>query len=336
MVLPRVFARGSRDGAGRNRTLERTHTGGVFPSVNSRTGCPPDGHAAELEAPKPVTAPAQTDLPLPKMTAEDVLRLLAARHSHDVFVPECKDGPTQSVRNHSRLDAWVMPRSWAHPACTGYEIKVSRADFLGDHKWTAYLDLCNYLYFVGPEGVIQKDEVPEGCGWLKVSKAGRTLRVAKKAPYREVEIPESLWRYVLMCRSKIVPPNMNGGECSKEDYWRDWLREKVEKRDLGRAVSQGLQETFRERVRKVEAEQEVIRKEMEPLNRAKKLLDEMGITLYSWHNQADLKKQLLAAFTASIPSTVRRTTSNAVKALGTFQDAIDKFTSEHGPEEGAP
>jgi len=40
-----------------------------------------------------------------------------------------------------------MPRPLLNPACTGYDIKISRSDFLGDEKWTGYLPLCNLLYF---------------------------------------------------------------------------------------------------------------------------------------------------------------------------------------------
>lgn len=268
-----------------------------------------------------------------EITSDQVLDLLATRHSTDVFVSECKDGPTQSVRNYSRLDAWVMPRSWAHPACTGYEIKVSRSDFLGDEKWTDYLPLCNLLYFVAPAGVIQIDEIPEPCGLLQVSKNAKRFMTIKRAPFREVRIPEDLWRYILMCRTKIVPPNMNGGEVSEETYWRNWLREKVEKRDLGRAVSKGLQETFNARVRKVEAEQKVIEVQMRPLNNAKEILDELGITLYSWQSRQDLRSTLLKAFAASIPAKLRHGVKNAMAHLERFQAALDEFEIEHGQHE---
>lgn len=63
-----------------------------------------------------------------------IVALLAARHVNDVFIPECKDGPTQSG-SHLRMDAWAMNKSWAHPCAIGYEVKVTRADFIGDNKW---------------------------------------------------------------------------------------------------------------------------------------------------------------------------------------------------------
>ncbi len=266
------------------------------------------------------------------ITSQDVLGLLAIKHAADVFVPECKDGPTQFTRGHSRLDAWVMSRSWAHPACTGYEIKVSRADFLGDEKWRAYLPLSNYLYFVAPHDVIEKGEVPESCGLLRVTKSGMALRVAKKAPHRDVEIPEDLWRYILMCRAKITPPNLNGGGVPSEVYWRGWLRQKKEKRELGYNVSRAIRETLRERVLGVEAKQKVIEMEMRPLNAVKAILEEMGVTLYSWQSRKDLRETVLNKFAISIPTKLRRAVQHTAKSLEIFRVALDEFDAEHTPE----
>ena len=140
----------------------------------------------------------------PKIIAPMILDLLAAKHRGDVFVAECKTGPTTTANaHHLRMDAWVMRRSWAHPDTTGYEIKVSRGDFLRDDKWPAYLKYCNRFYFVCPPNMIAVNEVPAGCGLMWASKNAAMLYTKIKAPRREVEIPENLWRYVLMCRASI-------------------------------------------------------------------------------------------------------------------------------------
>ena len=261
------------------------------------------------------------------ITSHEVLDLLATRHSKDVFVPECKDGPTQYVENYSRLDAWVMPRSWAHPACTGYEIKVSRSDFLGDEKWTDYLPLCNRLYFVAPAGVIEKGEIPEPCGLLRVTKNAKRLMTVKRAPFRQVQIPEDLWRYILMCRTQITPPNMNSTQ-SPVDYWRGWLRQKVEDREFGRLVSQEIRRTFRERVAGVERTQARQDEEMRPLREAKQLLDEMGITAGLWHSHEALKKQILDAFRASIPPSLKWDLDHLEKELQRFRKRVTEFEAE--------
>ena len=268
----------------------------------------------------------------PEITSDQVLELLATRHSTDVFVSECKDGPTHFVRNYSRLDAWVMPRSWAHPACTGYEIKVSRSDFLGDEKWTDYLPLCNLFYFVAPAGVIEKGEIPEPCGLLQVSKNAKRLTTVKRAPFREVRIPEDLWRYILMCRTQITPPHMDGTQ-SPADYWRGWLRAKTEDRELGQLVSSEIRRTFRERVTAVERTQARQDEEMQPLREAKQLLDEMGITVGLWYSHEELKKKILDAFRASIPLNLKWDLDHLEKDLQRFRKRVTEFEAEQEKRE---
>ena len=93
------------------------------------------------------------------ITANKIQSLLAVKHSKDIFVPECKDGPTHTA-DHLRMDAWVMKRSWVRPLSIGYEIKISRQDFLNDQKWHSYLNYCNEFYFVCPAGLIDYDFGP--------------------------------------------------------------------------------------------------------------------------------------------------------------------------------
>jgi hypothetical protein len=65
------------------------------------------------------------------MNSYEIITLLKQKHYDDIFIPECKDGPTQ-LGSHLRMDAWVMKKSWANSCFIGYEEKVSRSDFLQD------------------------------------------------------------------------------------------------------------------------------------------------------------------------------------------------------------
>lgn len=73
-----------------------------------------------------------------KWRADDVKRAIAHRHASDMFFTEVKDGPTQIVNHHSRIDALAIKLSWTNFAIIGYEVKVARSDFLRDEKWRAY------------------------------------------------------------------------------------------------------------------------------------------------------------------------------------------------------
>jgi hypothetical protein len=131
-----------------------------------------------------------------KQTSHDAIKALAKRHREDMFFTEVKDGATQSRRNHARIDALAIRISWASPLITGYEVKVSRSDFIQDNKWMAYLNMCNQLFWVAPPGVIDLSEVPESCGLLTLTDKGG-LRAAKKAPYREIPEPVGMYKYLM-------------------------------------------------------------------------------------------------------------------------------------------
>lgn len=171
-----------------------------------------------------------------KHTERSVLDLLAKRHGQDLFVSQCKNGPTLSGPGHIRLDAWAMKRSWSLPTFIGYEIKVSRQDFMRDEKGPAYLPLCHQFYFVAPKGVIQPAEVPEQAGLITVYP--NTLRAVKKAPRRTVDVEKinTLFMYILISRTEIVHTTKQYQGSNNVEYWTNWLEDKKENNHLGYRV----------------------------------------------------------------------------------------------------
>ncbi len=173
------------------------------------------------------------------ISARDVLDLLRCRHSEDVFVDECKDGPTHG-RRHLRLDAWAMRRSWVNACISGYEIKVARSDFVRDDKWRGYLPLVNEFYFVAPRGVVDKDELAPEAGLLEVSKNCRRLTCRKKAMYTDAPDAEMAMRYILMSRVKIFPPNFYSANTLED--WQLWLASRKRSKEIGYEVRCRLSE----------------------------------------------------------------------------------------------
>jgi hypothetical protein len=207
-----------------------------------------------------------------KICASDIVALLAQRHEADVFVPECKGGPSSGV-SHDRMDAWAMKKSWARPLVWAYEVKVSRRDFLGDQKWQCYLPYCNEFYFVCPAKLIQPDELPPEAGLMYVATTGSKLFTKKPAVRRSIDIPEDLWRYLLMCRVKIK--GENDEPVDKLEYWRWWLAEKREARSIGVYVREGTAEY----VGKIERENSRLKRDIEALEKFKAKLNELGVNV---------------------------------------------------------
>lgn len=92
------------------------------------------------------------------MTANDIHKVLRRLGGfYGIYVPEFTFGA-------KRIDAAIIDVSkrWIR----GFEIKVSRADFLKDEKWQSYSEFTSSLSIVCPEGLIHPGEVPKPFGLL--------------------------------------------------------------------------------------------------------------------------------------------------------------------------
>jgi hypothetical protein len=238
------------------------------------------------------------------VTSAKIKQLLAEKHANDVFVTECKSGPT--FGGLKILDAWAMKRSWTHPMAIGYEIKIHRGDFMNDVKWNNYLEYCNVFYFVTPPGTIDISELPAEAGLITVSKNGKTLYNRKKSVYRPTAIPESLYKYILMCRVDIHPSHYNKQE--RIEFWKNWLQRKEEYQDLGHACSRQIHKVLRDQVIKVQEENN-------NLKRIKEFLDYLGLNPNTALNQ--LQNSL------KIPYEITKDIDRAIQSLNKLKQDIE-------------
>lgn len=253
-----------------------------------------------------------------------LLDLLAARHAGDVFVPECKDGPTHYTQ-HQRLDAWAMKRSWRHPLAVGYEIKVARSDFLRDDKWRGYLPYCNEFYFVAPSGVIDKVEVPAETGLLVASRNLTRLYAKKKAVWRDVKIPESIYRYILMSRTVVT--REHAVERGTKAFWERWVAGREDDDELGRRVGKKLRQTINSRIVQAEEENRRLAEQMKGYDEIRALLKQLGYEAddyFSVHTvNSRLKEQVTGISRELLWALVnaRRSLAQACRELKAIQDS---------------
>ena len=256
--------------------------------------------------------------------AQAVLQLLKDRHADDVFVPECKNGPTHIADDLQIFDAWVMKKSWTHPLTIGYEIKVSRADFMQDTKWPGYLKWCNEFYFVCPSQVIRPEELPPEVGLIWCSKNMTRLYTKRKAVYRQIEPPDALFRYILMARARVTrdqhPKENNIG------YWKKWMRQRDGKAALGRSVSRRLNEVLDEEVVKVGRENKRLQDRIGELEEVKEILKELGVDK-GWFSSYAVRRRI-EELQGTIPKDLERSVNNTVSQLERFQESLKKFKGE--------
>lgn len=209
------------------------------------------------------------------LTAYHVKKLLSLKHGEDFFACEVKTGPSYG-EGLGIIDAWAMKKSWAHPQITGYEIKISRQDFLKDDKWRKYLDYCNVFYFVCPKDIIKPGELPDGIGLMNVSKG---LRIVRKAAYRDIKIHENIFRYILM--NKIESDRYPFHD-SKLSYWQDYIAGKKTSKDLSYLVNSKL-------IREInELKQDTVSSShIKELEKIEKLLDDNNVRGFPLSNRVE-------------------------------------------------
>lgn len=97
-----------------------------------------------------------------------------------------------SMRRTLRLKT---ARPWAH------EIKVHRSDFLGDvrrGKWRDYMGFCCRFWFVCPEGLINRHEVPAHAGLIWYLAGTVSVQGNVPGSWRELKRPQ-------YCRGWTLP-----------------------------------------------------------------------------------------------------------------------------------
>ena len=118
-----------------------------------------------------------------------------------LFIPEYTHGDL-------RIDAAVIYVSERN--VRGFEIKVSREDFLRDKKWQMYSTFCSSVSIACPKGMIKKDEVSSPFGLVWVDENG--TYEYEKTP-KNIQSRESLaWTFTYLSVlekeiARLVPEN---------------------------------------------------------------------------------------------------------------------------------
>lgn len=253
-----------------------------------------------------------------------IIDLLAEKHAKDVFVAQCNTG--SSWGGCQRLDAWVLKRTWSPVTTIGYEVKVSRSDFLNDGKWKKYLNYCHQLYFVCPPNLIEKEELPQDVGLLWTSKTGSRLYTKRKAIHREPELCPELMYYVLMSRTQIVSDmyHANRAELKGAEYWRWWLGQKAENRELGHQVSKAVNQ----RVAEAKSRTYLAEAKVESYTGIRARLVELGLDPDEPIGRWSINDRLNEAYQA-IPRDLLWDLKRVAKQTAEAHDELEKLVKRH-------
>lgn len=259
-----------------------------------------------------------------KVTSTDIKIALKNWHSPDnsFFITECKNGSTYCPPPQGLLkfDGLAITKSYTRPCIKGYEIKVSRGDFLHDGKWHLYLQYCHKFYFVVPNGLIKKDELPDNVGLIYYNPDTKALRAVKKALYRKIDKPVDLYEYIIFSRfdEDRIPFYEN-----KAEYAKAYLEDKINKRyigdELGSKLAKDLQEA-NERLKRLGRNEE----DLELWEAVKEELRKVGI-INLWRNDKDtVIKELREMINKPYPKELDSMINNFDYALNELKKLTNK------------
>lgn len=250
------------------------------------------------------------------MNSGDLIKLLRVRHRDDIFATEVPEGSKHRDGGSGRgyLDAWAAKKSWSQNMTFGYEIKVTRRDFMQDEKWHNYRGCCDQFYFVCPWGLIDPQETGEGVGVLWATKTGTQLRMKRKAETKEAD-PVRLFN---VYKSLLMRAHGGMSEASipNVEYWREWLSTKEDSREIGHRVSRALQKKYSDEVTRVERENMRLKKQNEQLDEVKEILADLGVSAGGYDPRNEIKRAM-----ALIPR-------HMILDLRQTADNLEKFTEK--------
>lgn len=253
----------------------------------------------------------------------EIKEALARMHSNrEFFMTEVKNGPSYVAKGELlQFDAVAIFKSWSHMQIRGYEIKVSRSDFLRDAKYSRYLPYFHEFYFVVPKGMVQRQEVEENIGLMWYNPETGNITTKKRAVWRDIEVDPLMLLYIIMYRidSDRAPFMLH-----KDEAFRAWLEGKETTKQLSYRVKSKLIEENVELQKRVEHLQETAEAEKE-LNALRSVLAKHGIKSF-WHES--LAEQLDEALSRQYPTELDDIRSAAQRVVTNIDQLKFKIEKE--------
>ena len=255
------------------------------------------------------------------LRADEVLLALSRRHAQDLWLTEVKTGPTwtAAVGQLHRIDGIAIKRSWTQPLITGYEVKISRQDWVRDEKWHAVLPDCHMFYLACTPDLIHPEELPAEVGLIWVSAGGR-VSVKRKAVRRDVGLSPLLLYHIVISRTE---PDRHPFFSSAREALEAWVADKKARQDLGFRVRGHIAKVVGdadERVRAAERESSRLREDAEKWRRTSEILSAAGYDMRwgGWRWEETVKR--LA--TGGAPEHIERRLRDAAREIMAAADAL--------------
>jgi hypothetical protein len=253
-----------------------------------------------------------------KIRADQIEHQLEIKHRQDSFFGQVKNGPSWTSNGLLILDAIAIKKSWTKPLITGYEIKVDRGDFIRDEKWVHYLQYCHRFYFVCPKDLIKPDELPAEVGLMYCNPETLALSTKRVAPMQTIELPTKMFYYIIMSK---LESDRHPFFSRKREFFEALVRDKIDRKQLGREVKRKTADYIRElrgRVEDAECKAQRFERRAKETDYLENIIRNAGINISRWNWQNDLEKVLKNG----MPLGTERNIENAIQILQQVLNSI--------------
>jgi hypothetical protein len=160
------------------------------------------------------------------------------------FQPE--PGYSGSQKRVDAVAIYAWPSGKYGHSILGFEIKISRADFLNDkknpNKFIKTYEHCDYAYYVCPEGLIKIEEVPYNAGLIWVN-TDKTLNIIKETFVVKKTTTVNRKFFAAIARRSDTRQHKLDKENMAKEHKRE-LRDITNKVNLRMSTIKGLKNSF--------------------------------------------------------------------------------------------
>lgn len=171
------------------------------------------------------------------MTSDKIKKILLQKYSKKNYLCFTEMPTVTGHKKKNYIDFYTIG-VWKNDSIVGYEIKISRQDFLQDvrdfkNKQGAALRATEQYYYICPWELIQPNEVPENVGLCWVNK-GYKIVTKKEAPFRPKEdLPAEFIKSLL---------RKNATKVKRTNYPIKYLFEEMSENDMDKLVDKMVKE----------------------------------------------------------------------------------------------
>lgn len=176
---------------------------------------------------------------MPTLNAEEVKAMLTKRYAPPEYAifEEVASGTGAHLGGYADMMAYSLFPSMGH-ALVGFEIKVSRSDWLNElkkpQKSGQFMQYCDHWWLVAPKGIAFVEEIPKPWGFLEISNG--KFFTKKRAPELESTPLDPSFIAALLRRSteNVVPRSVlyarekQAAELAREGFAEEIKRSKDE------------------------------------------------------------------------------------------------------------